>query len=60
LHLAALHNQAHVIDYLLKQEVDVFTDLLGLSPLDYAKKANNPEIISKLDQKGNGLNGNSD
>ena len=60
LHLAALHNQTNVVDYLLAQEVDVFTDLLGLSPLDYAKKGNNSAIITKLEGKTKELSGNSD
>lgn len=60
MHLAALHNQIFVIDYLLAQDADIFTDLLGLSPLDYAKRGNHSAIITKLEGKTSGLNGNSD
>lgn len=60
LHMAALHNQVNVIDYLLKEEVEFVPDMLGLTPLDYAKRVNNSEIINRLQGKASGLNGNSD
>lgn len=58
LHLAALHGHAHVVDYLLDQEMEFVEDFLGLTPLDYAKRGKNLSIISKLEEKQ--LNGNSD
>ncbi|CRK88968.1 CLUMA_CG002603, isoform A [Clunio marinus] len=60
LHLAALHGHVNVIDYLLNHEVEFTNDLLGLTPLDYAKKGNNLSIITKLESKIPHLNGNSD
>ncbi|KAG8222017.1 hypothetical protein J437_LFUL002778 [Ladona fulva] len=50
LHLAALHGHRDCIAYLLKQKQvnrDA-EDMLGYTPLDYAEKANNNEIISLM------------
>lgn len=60
LHLAALHNQTKIVEYLLAQDVEFFPDLLGLTPLDYAKCGKNVAIISLLATKFPALNGNSD
>lgn len=49
LHLACLHGHLEVAKYLLKHSVDVGeADMLGLTPLDYAQKGGNSEIIKLL------------
>lgn len=62
LHMAALHGHVNVVDYLLAQDVEFSVDMMGLSPLDYAKKAinNSLTIITKLEGKSHKINGNSD
>lgn len=62
LHLAALHGHLNAIDYLLGHDVEFLHDLLGLTPLDYARKAinNSLVIVSKLEERIAKLNGNSD
>lgn len=62
LHLAALHGHMNVVDYLLKEEVEYRHDMMGLTPLDYARKAinNSAAIIEKLQEKFHKINGNSD
>lgn len=62
LHLAALHGHIAVVDYLLSHDVEWLHDQLGLTPLDYARKAinNSLVIISKLEARVSKLNGNSD
>lgn len=62
LHLAALHGHIHVVDYLLNHDIEWLQDLLGLTPLDYAKKAvnNSLVIVEKLESRLAKLNGNSD
>ncbi|XP_070508954.1 L-asparaginase isoform X1 [Chironomus tepperi] len=62
LHLAALHGHVNVVDYLLKEEVEYRHDMMGLTPLDYAKKAinNSATIIAKIQEKFHKINGNSD
>jgi hydrogenase maturation factor len=50
----------NVVEYLLAQDVEIVADLLGLTPLDYAKSGKNLAVISKLEAKFPGLNGNSD
>lgn len=55
LHLAALHGHVNAVDYLLGNEVEIYNDMLDLSPLDYAKKGQNQNIVSKLQSlKANG------
>lgn len=51
LHLAALHNHPSVVDYLLKHSVEISKDFLGLTPLDYAKKADHQEIYKRLQEE---------
>lgn len=61
LHLAGLHGHVHVIEYLLKQEVEINTlDLLGFSALDYAMKANQPACANLIQAKGQVDNSNDD
>lgn len=62
LHMAALHGHIHVVDYLFGHDIEWLHDLLGLTPLDYAKKAvnNSIVIVGKLEQRIAKLNGNSD
>lgn len=51
LHMAALHNNPQCIEYLLKNGVELTTDFLGLTAIDYAAKANNQEILKKLQEE---------
>lgn len=53
LHMAALHGHIHAIDYLLSHDVEWTHDFLGLTPLDYAKKAvnNSLVIVNKLESR---------
>lgn len=62
LHLAAIHGHLNVVDYLLGHEVEFLHDLLGLTPLDYAKKAVNNGLIicSKLEERIGKLHRNSE
>jgi lysophospholipase len=62
LHMAALHGHVNVVDYLLEQDVELCVDMLGLSPMDYSKKAinNGVVIMQKLEGKSMKINGNSD
>ncbi|XP_055384094.1 L-asparaginase [Condylostylus longicornis] len=49
LHLAALHNHIEVIEFLLDKNVNkTHLDMLKLSPLDYAIKADNEKVIEML------------
>uniref|UniRef100_A0A336N284 asparaginase n=1 Tax=Culicoides sonorensis TaxID=179676 RepID=A0A336N284_CULSO len=51
LHVAALCGNADVVEYLLNNSVETnVLDKLGLSPLDYARKSDNKEIIKLLEQ----------
>jgi lysophospholipase len=62
LHMAALHGHVGVVDYLLGQDVEWSLDMLGLSPMDYAKKAinNGMVIVKKLEGMDSKINGHSD
>lgn len=62
LHMAALHGHIQVVDYLLGHDIEWLHDLLGLNPLDYARKAinNSLVIVGKLESRLAKLNGNSD
>lgn len=59
LHLAALHGHLNVVEYLIGHEVEFLQDSLGLTPMDYAKKAgNNCQVIcSKLEEIMRNFNG---
>lgn len=49
LHLACLHGHTEVVQYLLKQSVDIDeADMLGLTPVDYAQKGGHSEITKLL------------
>lgn len=49
LHLACLHGHLDVVQYLLKQSVDTDeTDMLGLTPLNYAQEGEHSEIVKLL------------
>lgn len=53
LHLASLHGHLELVNYLLKHSVDIDeTDLLGLTPFNYAQKGGNSEIIKLLAATG--------
>lgn len=59
LHVAALHGHIEAVNYLLGHEVEFMQDFLGLTPLDYAKKASSnglviAEKIQKYVEKFNG------
>lgn len=49
LHVACLHEHVDIVKYLLSNYVERNEmDLLRMTPLDYAKRVNNPEIIKLL------------
>lgn len=61
LHMASLHGHEEMVRYLLKNYVETNDlDLLGLSPLDYAKRGEKENIIKILmaAANGNGKNEN--
>lgn len=62
LHLAALHGNLDVAEYLLKHQVDIdLQDMLGLTALNYAEKGRQSAIIDLLlpSFSQNGVNGSS-
>lgn len=55
LHVAALFGQAKIVQYLLKNYADKDeTDLLGLTPLDYAIRGDRSEIVAMFTETTNG------
>lgn len=55
LHIASLHGYEDMVRYLLKNYVEINDlDMLGLSPLDYAKRSERENIIKILTAASNG------
>lgn len=53
LHVACLHSHIGLVEYLLKHQAETEdTDLLGFTPLDYAMRGDNAEIIKLLKLNG--------
>lgn len=53
LHIGCLHGHTALVEYLIKHQVEMEDiDLLGLTPLDYATRADNVEIIKFLKSNG--------
>lgn len=51
LHLAALHGHVNTVIFLLENSVDASVqDLLGLTPIDYAKKGSYPEVVELIEK----------
>lgn len=49
LHIACLHGHKEIVEYLLQNSVDKNTnDLLKLTPIDYAERNNQKEIVNIL------------
>lgn len=60
LHLASLHGHLHIIEYLLQHDVEFMVDMLDLTPMDYARKGNNAQILKLLESKAPNFNNHSD
>lgn len=53
LHTACLHGHKEIVEYLLKNNVEKCdVDMLGLTPYDYAERANQKEILKLLQSHG--------
>lgn len=53
LHLACLHGNRDVVEYLLKHQVEINeADMLGLKPYEYAKRGGHQEILDLFAQNG--------
>lgn len=60
LHVAALHGHLHIVEYLLKNLDNFYEkDMLGLTPLDYAKRTEQVAVVALLKGKTGKTNGDS-